>query len=180
MKAFKKLTGIVAGILVVLILGANLSLLALHSDSHWGYRVEISRAALEIQEKGLDNLDLTAYPSLIQVTKGEGAEFLAGEEAEYAIREIDGQLYRFDYEIKDDRGPVFLILNISLVLGAVFLLCVLCLLQNKIIKPFETLKSLPEELARGNLTTPLQQQKNRYFGNFLCGMDLLREKLENQ
>ena len=50
----------------------------------------------------------------------------------------------------------------------------------RIIHPFEKLSEYPTELAKGNLTKPLKEQKNGYFGKFLWGLDLLREKLEKQ
>lgn len=34
------------------------------------------------------------------------------------------------------------------------------------------------ELSKGNLTVPLKEEKSRYFGRFIWGMDLLRENLE--
>ena len=46
----------------------------------------------------------------------------------------------------------------------------------RIIHPFEKLSEYPTELAKGNLTKPLKEQKNGYFGKFLWGLDLLRGK----
>ncbi len=181
MKAYRKLTGIVALLMLVLILAANLLAVNLSSNFQKSYRVEIARAAREIQEQGLDHLDLSQYPSLVRITTGEGTEFLKGGQEEYAIREIDGTLYRFDYETSGQLQKMQLcILNISLFSGALLIFIILYFLEKQIVKPFESMKNLPAELAKGNLTMPVQQQKSRYFGNFLWGMDLLREKLEHQ
>ncbi|MGI5977011.1 MAG: sensor histidine kinase [Candidatus Limivicinus sp.] len=181
MKAYRKLTGIAAVFMALLILAANI--LALNSSAGFSksYRVEISRAAGDIQEYGLSQLDLSKYPSLVNVTAGEGSAFLKGGNKEYAIREIDGTLYRFDYETSGQLQKMQLcILNLSLLSAALLIFIILYILERQIIKPFETIKNLPEELARGNLTVPVRQQKNRCFGNFLWGIDLLREKLEKQ
>ena len=45
---------------------------------------------------------------------------------------------------------------------------------------FYHLRELPYELSKGNLNTPLKESKSRYFGRFIWGMDLLRERLEVQ
>lgn len=53
-------------------------------------------------------------------------------------------------------------------------------LWHKLLLPFHRLSRLPYELSKGNLTVPLLEQKNHFFGRFLWGMDLLRENLEHQ
>ena len=53
-------------------------------------------------------------------------------------------------------------------------------LWHKLLLPFHRLSHLPYELSKGNLTIPLQEEKNHFFGKFLWGMDLLRENLEQQ
>ena len=40
--------------------------------------------------------------------------------------------------------------------------------------------NVPYELSRGNLTMPLLENKSRFFGRFIWGLDLLREHLEQQ
>ena len=181
MKAFRRLTAAAAALMVLLIVGANVLILGMETKPGKGYRVEISRAAREIAEEGLSGLELQKYPSLVRVTAGDGSDFLEGSQEEYAIREIGGRLYRFDYiPGKSSTGTLLMIVNSVLSAGAILLLGSLLFLRRQIIRPFEIMKTLPEELAKGNLTMPLQQQKSRYFGNFLWGMDLLREKLEQQ
>ena len=181
MKAYKKLTWIVAALMVLLILAANLLALHFSTDSKKSYRVEISRAAADIEKKGLGYLDLSRYPSLVRVTAGEGERFLKGDSEEYAIREIDGVLYRFDYKVSGQSAKnLLLILNGSLLFGALLTFAMMYILKKQIIAPFESVKDMPAELAKGNLTIPLKQQKSRFLGDFLWGMDLLREKLEGQ
>ena len=55
---------------------------------------------------------------------------------------------------------------------------VLFYIRQNIIKPFTQITNLPYELSKGNLTIPLKESKNRFFGKFLWGLDMLREKLE--
>jgi len=68
--------------------------------------------------------------------------------------------------------------NIIIITYIALLAAVLLYLRQKVMKPFHALSHLPYELSKGNLTLPLKESKNRYFGNFLWGMDMLREKLE--
>ena len=46
--------------------------------------------------------------------------------------------------------------------------------------PFEHLSDIPYELSKGNLTTPVKETKNRFFGKFLWGIDILRENIEQK
>lgn len=41
------------------------------------------------------------------------------------------------------------------------------------------MQNLTEELAKGNLSTPIKAEKSRFFGRFLWGMDMLRDTLES-
>jgi signal transduction histidine kinase len=62
-------------------------------------------------------------------------------------------------------------------------LCVIAMLlyiRIKLLKPFNKLKEVPYELSKGNLTVGLKENKNRYFGRFVWGLDLLRENIEEQ
>ena len=71
-------------------------------------------------------------------------------------------------------------MNICFGVTAAFVLLLLLFLFIRIIRPFEKISAYPTELAKGNLTAPLKDSKSKYFGKFLWGLDLLREKLESQ
>ena len=55
----------------------------------------------------------------------------------------------------------------------------ICYIGKKIIKPFEQMQSLTEDLAKGNLSMPVKAEKSKFLGRFLWGMDMLRETLES-
>jgi signal transduction histidine kinase len=61
-----------------------------------------------------------------------------------------------------------------------FVLAILFYIRAKILMPFNRLTEIPEELAKGNLTVPIKEEKNKYFGRFVWGLDLLREQLEDK
>lgn len=102
-------------------------------------------------------------------------------ESDYAVREINGVLYRFDYTAEDG-GGTRLLLTVNVILGvmAVLIISVLAYVKFAVIAPFEKLTDVPYELSKGNLTVPLKETKNRFFGRFIWGVDMLRENIEQQ
>lgn len=53
-------------------------------------------------------------------------------------------------------------------------------LRHNLIKPFHKISEMPYELSKGNLSVGLKENKNRFFGRFIWGLDLLRERLEEE
>ena len=86
-------------------------------------------------------------------------------------------IYRIIYTQTDDRTWILM----DIALGILFLLSVflICYIGKKIIKPFEQMQSLTEDLAKGNLSVPVKAEKSKFLGRFLWGMDMLRETLES-
>ena len=93
--------------------------------------------------------------------------------------EFEGQIiYKVDYNVNQNKYNIILI-NASLSSILILSLLTYIYINKKIIKPFSEIKELPYELAKGNLNIPLKEQKNKYFGRFTWGMDMLRENLED-
>lgn len=143
------------------------------------YRVEINRLALRIAESGIESVDLSECAYVTGIAEfGEGFYDAADD---YVIREINGNLYRFDYSVNQSYNHSVPVLIVNIVLGAAVVVAVVFLyIRAQILRPFERLTSLPYELAKGNLTAPIKESKSRFFGKFLWGMDLLRENIEQR
>ena len=93
--------------------------------------------------------------------------------------EENGQIvYRVEYDSNKNNFNLFLI-NGALGFSLILTLSSFIYVNKKIIKPFQDIKEIPYELAKGNLNVPLKEQKNKYFGKFTWGMDMLRENLED-
>lgn len=122
--------------------------------------------------------DADKYTSVTGIYKHSGDEDFFVSESEYVIREIDGELYRIEYFEQIENTNEVLYVNIALGVFSLFVLLVLFYIRQNIIKPFSQITNLPYELSKGNLTMPLKENKNRFFGKFLWGLDMLREKLE--
>ena len=177
MKSFVKLFAAVTVLLAVLFAGANIYLnINDKGDAGRPYRVEAERIAAKI-ENG-EAYDTDDYETIVNVEKLTGG-FKSGE-YDYLIKEINGVPYRFDYDYTPEGGDAAAVFNIcfaaltAAVVGVMIFICV------KIIRPFETIVNYPAELAKGTLTAPLKESRDKYFGRFLWGLDLLREKLESQ
>lgn len=147
------------------------------------YRVEINRLAGLIQENGLESIDYAGCSYVTAVVPYTGNDtFFTECASDYVIKKIEDRYYRFEYRIQGQSSEKQMIIVINIVILIVFivLLGIMVYIKYKIIQPFYTLCEVPYELSKGNLTIPVRENKNRFFGRFIWGIDLLRENLEEQ
>ncbi len=151
------------------------------------YRVEAERAAWQIQENGMENLNLSHFPMIYQIkqldtfsSEKEKAEFFEGAAYDYLVKNINGIYYRFDYIADNSQKKTISFVNVIVLVIAVFMIAVLQFFRIRLLKPFYQLREVPFELSKGNLTIPLKEHKSHFFGRFIWGMDLLRENLEQK
>ena len=111
---------------------------------------------------------------------GNWKEFWGNNEGgEYAVIASDYAFYKIFYSAGEGaRQPAILLVNAAVISAILLLWLVLWYVRQKILLPFSQLMDLPYELSKGNLSLPLKESKNRFFGKFLWGMDMLRENLE--
>lgn len=190
MRDFQKIW--ICVIIGLLLLAAGANFYVCHTEGWNGhfYKVEIKRMEEEIEKAGIEQVDRSKYPSIVRVdsltekelAEGIGENFVTDSSYTYQIRKIKDRYYRFDVELgdKNNRKPVWIALNVVLAVVGLGVFVVLWYIQRKIIVPFEKLWQVPYELAKGNLTMPLAVERNKYFGRFTWGLNLLREHLEQQ
>lgn len=178
MKAFNRIFAAVILVLIVLFAAANIILAADVSGSGRPYRVEINRLALQIETDGHADISDCKYVTNIE----RYGENFYSTESDYIVREINGELYRFDYktEVGSDRTRLAVTVNVILGVMAVLIISVMLYVKFAVLAPFEKLTDVPYELSKGNLTAPVKETKNRFFGRFLWGVDMLRENIEQQ
>ncbi|MBE6902969.1 MAG: HAMP domain-containing histidine kinase [Ruminococcaceae bacterium] len=177
MKAFNRIFAAVIVVIVAVSAVANVMLLTYSKDSGRPHRVEISRLAREIENGSMPDASSCEYVTAVTVY-GDG--FYCSD-SDNVIMEINGELYRFDYNTDDaDKTSLVMTVNISLGIMAAVIIAVLLYIRARILKPFEQLSDVPYELSKGNLTAPVKESKSRFFGRFIWGVDLLRENLEQQ
>lgn len=189
MKNFDKMMIGIIMLLAGLVVVSNLYLSATVAGWETGreYRVEVNRIIDQITKEGLNSVDLSQYKWITAVygLKDSGMseiEFFEGGDSEYLIREAVGNYYRIEYDIDvsavDKRVRIFV--NICLGVMAVLVTGILVMIRQTILKPFTTLIEVPYELSKGNLTVPVKENKSRFFGRFVWGLNMLRERLEQQ
>lgn len=177
MSKIKKIACFFVLIEIVLLIAGNLYARKEYQQrSTKEYRVEINRIKLEIAEgKQISAIDLSKYPKIIRVSPFDPGEICNNE---YAVEQVNGRLYRFEYKKASIREMMFQ-MNASYI-GVIFLTIALFLyLDKKIIYPFMRMNYITTELSKGNLTVPIKQEKSKYFKDFLWGLDMLRDKLES-
>lgn len=166
---------------ILLILLGN-GLYVYDNSGHSGrlYLVEAKRVLREIKEQQLtkseiEAMNLKKYETIVDIR-----EFVAGEVCanDYLVEEIDGKLFRIEY-VTGRSYRVLVYINIVLLGMVLATVAVLWYVQNKVLKPFQNMSDLSYELAKGNLSMPIKEEKSKLFGRFLWGMDMLREKLED-
>ncbi|MCH5249763.1 MAG: HAMP domain-containing histidine kinase [Lachnospiraceae bacterium] len=202
MRNFNKIFVALIVMILLLFIFANVFLNTSNSGMNGRpYQVEIARLALEIEGNGTENIDLedidlSVYSYVNHIEKMDieidsnelsnynenDCESFYNVGSDYAIREINGEIYRFDYVVSEKSHNVETILAVNIIIAvmSLLLLCVLVFIRQKILIPFERLTDVPYELAKGNLTTPMKENKSRFFGRFVWGVNMLRENMELQ
>ena len=165
-------------VIAIVFIAANTILLTDSNDSGRPYRVEISRLAYEIENGSMPDISSCEYVTGIT----EYGENFYDSDSDNVIREINGKLYRFDYktDVSADKTETVITVNIILGVMALILIVIMLYIKLKILKPFEQLSDVPYELSKGNLTAPVKETKNRFFGRCIWGVDMLRENMEQQ
>lgn len=180
MKAFNRLFFIIIVIIIALFCIANFIVFNYEKTEGKPYLVEVSRLTRKIENNTFDENDLEKCDYVINVTQ-EDTNFYNSSN-DYVITKINGKLYRFDYKTNSDTEKLDLIVKINTIVGimALIVIGVMLYIKIKILKPFEKLRDVPYELSKGNLTVPIKETKNRFFGKFVWGVDMLRENMEDQ
>lgn len=174
MKAFTRLTAAVVIIMIALTAVLNITLLARRETAEGLYRVEAKHAAAEISRTG--SADLSKYTRITGVFPDDGN--LYHTDSHYLIVEADGRLWRVEYRIPEQKNETLLAVNIVMTVSFICVLTVLVYIRKAVLKPFGQFTELPSELAKGNLFMTLPEHKNRWFGKFTWGVEMLRDHLE--
>lgn len=91
---------------------------------------------------------------------------------------VSGYL-RFTYKMNSsDKHSIMILLNLCLLFMTAIIIAVMFYIRHSVLKPFNQIVEMPYELSKGHLKTELQENKNRFFGKFVWGLELLRQNLE--
>ena len=174
MSKFRRNSIIVLILELILIAIFNVILLTNQNNTNdRQYRVDINRIQLAMSEG--KEVNAKDYESVIDIVKYDDNYKTNND---YAVINVNGTLYSIEYKIeKADYKPV-IFMNIGLGMMLVISVGVLVYIDLKVLKPFNKLSNYSTELAKGNLSAPMKEEKNKNFGKFVWGMDMLRETLE--
>ena len=180
MKAFNKILLAVLAAIALIFAASNWLLLRPEENVGRPYLVDVNRLVLKIEAGTYEAADLQMcdYVTAVSTYRDDFYDSYS----DYVIRDIGGTLYRFDYSHNSGADRTGLIITVNCILAAmsVLILGVLCYIKWMILSPFDKLKDTPYALSKGNLTAPIKETKNRFFGRFIWGLDLLRENMEQQ
>lgn len=174
MSRFRKAVVIILVVEILLIIAGNVLVLMSIRREDRLYRVETKRIARQLQSGPVSDIDLEDYRTIIRIVPYDGSL----SNYDYITAECDGVLYRIEYETGISYLPL---IAVDLCLAVMFLVTVgvMIYVDRKILRPFNTMTNMTIDLAKGNLTRPVREEKSRFFGKFLWGMDMLRENLED-
>ena len=160
---------------VLLAVGSNLLLLrAWKNENDLGYRVELGRVRQSLKEGIVPKA--SGFSHITDISVYDPDRIINEEYTVFPAK--DGTLYQITYRYAPNRLPVLLILNGVWVCALLLTAGILIYIYRKILRPFRDMAELPVELSKGNLSIPVKEEQDRYFGRFLWGMDMLRDKLE--
>jgi signal transduction histidine kinase len=186
MKSFNRIFAIIISIIIIIFIIINGVLYTTLSKKNIPlYKVEINRVWQEISDLNNDNINLSEYSYIKSVTELGSTisdEYLSKrDDSEYMINKINNSYYRIDYTTElSNNINIIKMVNIPLFIMIVVIIILLLFLRTKILKPFNNIRDIPFELSKGNLVSGLKENKSKFFGKFVWGLDLLREHLEEQ
>ncbi len=137
------------------------------------YRVDINR--IEMALKAGETVNADDYKSVIKIVHYDDTYKTNND---YAVINVNGKLYSIEYKVENNDLTAIIMMNVGLTMIFLLTLGVLVYVDLKVLKPFNKLSNYSAELAKGNLTNPIKEEKNKNFGKFVWGMDMLRETLE--
>ena len=180
MKSFDKLFVILILVLAVLFAGTNIALSVAENDGeNKFYRVEINRLFRQLENGEIPDLSACRYVTHITEYTGDSSFFDVSNP--YIIKDANGVLYRFDYVPQTENAArIRLTCNITIAALGIILLIILLYVRRQLLKPFHRLVNVPYELSKGNLTVPLEENRSRFFGRFVWGINMLRETMAQQ
>ncbi len=107
-------------------------------------------------------------------------EFWKNDGQQYQIIATDQYFYKVLYDLDNPSENLLFWVNITSLAFLFGILGLFWYFGKNLLRPVHQFSQLPYQLSKGILTLPLKENKNRFLGKFLWGMDMLREHLEEQ
>lgn len=195
MKKFDKIMAAIIAVYLVISLGLPALFNGMNNKSSSEYKVEINRIYSGlVQGESFTKPELASYkfvkavlflPQSKATNKEDTNEFYKSKNGlQYEIKpwykedKLLGYL-RFDYGSLNSDNSILLKIELALFMFAAIIISVLFYVRNSILRPFNILSELPYELSKGNFKEAIKENKNKFFGRFVWGVNVLRENLDH-
>lgn len=180
MNRFKRAAAIIITIEIILILTVNIIYVRNFKKADAFYRVEGKRIVKLLEDDedlrlAPENINLKDFDTIIRVSVYDSSHTPNND---YLVEEVAGVLYRIEYRT-DRSGNALPLMNLGLGVPLISTIAVLLYIGKTIIGPFTRMSDMTVELAKGNLSAPIKQEKSGFFKRFVWGVDMLRENLED-
>lgn len=168
------------------------------NEKNKGYLIDMNRINAALSNGAIiSDIDISQFKYVKAIdyielnnSKDDIREFFEGKGIprglDYRILPIfDGdkltEYIRFLYEPNKGLNitKILMIYNVCLLIMAIVILIIMYFIKHSVLKPFNEIVEMPFELSKGHLNAGIKESKNRFFGKFLWGLDLLRESLES-
>jgi len=188
MKSFDKLILLVCAVMVGIGLLFNTALPLIVRDDERLYVVEINRFMADGHTESviIERSDALLNMNFFSVNEDEEVlhDMFARNSRHYVVRPhiVNGELQGFfQFNLaplqNDSLSNLRAFVNGIIAFVAVLVLVVLLYIKYQIIVPFNEISHLPTQLAKGNVNKGIPESKSRYFGNFIWGLNMMRETL---
>lgn len=129
------------------------------------------------EEYGKENVPTDIRYITVESSK-DGMTELAGGSSVWTITE-DGAVKGFlVFSFNDDHSlKTLMICEVSIAVVFVITVLFFIYIDRKVIMPFNRLSEYPERIAKNENADALPESKNRYFGRYIWGMNMLRDRL---
>lgn len=180
---------------LILMAGAAIFFQTMEEKADGRYLVEINRIMYGMEERGsffmpdlggTDQIEAVSYLDKKDLENTEQAKafFQKRNGMEIHIKPLIVKeqmtgFVRFDYKNTADTERAFQIAEGVIAISGIFILIILLFLRNKLVIPFLALRDMPYELAKGRLNTEIEENKSRFFGNFVWGISMLKDHLKD-
>lgn len=186
------LSSILLYVMIAVVFG--IALMSVDEEWSYTYRVESNRfmqklsmtnqlEAMNIQE--YENLKTVDFIEADEKNKKHIENFYQDEnntvtqiQPWYENDQLKGYV-KLSFEVlKDNTWDIFILFQTGLLLLEGMILAYLQYMKIHIVKPFQKLRELPIQLAKGHYKGNVKEDKNRYLGKFLWGMSQLKDTLD--
>ncbi len=85
------------------------------------------------------------------------------------------------FRYKDENSKELqLLLNVCLAIAFIIAIAICIYISKAVLRPFEKLSDYPVKLSKNEITEKLPETKNRLFGRFIWGVNMLSDNIQNK